>query len=134
MKIGMLRLLRRYGAERICRLYPAGQATRAGVGPAIAKPLRVNRSSRQQTPVRARQRRVSGDQRLAPLCFFLRAMQSGTLCLHWPNPSPVVPSVIRATQRVAFHLGNNPDSLIEAGAYNLTQDVASCQIYFTAIP
>jgi hypothetical protein len=45
----------------------AGQATRAGVGPAIAKPLRANRSSRQQTPVRARQRRVSRDQRLAPL-------------------------------------------------------------------
>jgi hypothetical protein len=43
---------------------------------------------------------------------------------------PVTGQIDRATQRVAFHLGNNTDSVIEAGAYNLTQDVASCKVYF----
>ena len=43
---------------------------------------------------------------------------------------PVAGQVDKATQRVAFHLGKNTDSVIEAGAYNLTQDVASCKVYF----
>jgi hypothetical protein len=43
---------------------------------------------------------------------------------------PVAGQIDKATQRVAFHLGTNTDSVIEAGAYNLTQDVASCQVYF----
>jgi len=43
---------------------------------------------------------------------------------------PVTGQIDRATQRVAFHLGKNADSVIEAGAYNLTQDVASCEVYF----
>jgi hypothetical protein len=36
----------------------------------------------------------------------------------------------KATQRVAFRLGNNTDSVVEAGAYNLTQNVASCKVDF----
>jgi hypothetical protein len=43
---------------------------------------------------------------------------------------PVTGQIDRATQRVAFRLGKNTDSVIEAGAYNLTQDVASCEVYF----
>jgi hypothetical protein len=43
---------------------------------------------------------------------------------------PVAGQINKATQRVAFHLGKNTDSVIEAGAYNLTQDVASCKVYF----
>jgi hypothetical protein len=43
---------------------------------------------------------------------------------------PVAGQIDKATQRVAFHLGKNTDSVVEAGAYNLTQDVASCKVYF----
>ena len=43
---------------------------------------------------------------------------------------PVAGQINKATQRVAFHLGKNTDSVIEAGACNLTQDVASCKVYF----
>jgi hypothetical protein len=43
---------------------------------------------------------------------------------------PVAGQIDKATQRVAFHLGKNTDAVIEAGAYNLTQDVASCKVYF----
>ena len=43
---------------------------------------------------------------------------------------PVAGQIDKATQRVAFHLGKNTDSVVEAGAYNLTQDAASCEVYF----
>jgi hypothetical protein len=43
---------------------------------------------------------------------------------------PIAGQIDQATQRVAFHLGKNTDSVVEAGAYNLTQDVASCKVYF----
>jgi len=50
---------------------------------------------------------------------------------------PVAGQIDKATQRAAFHIGNtqaggNPkeETVIEAGAYNLTQDVASCFVRF----
>lgn len=50
---------------------------------------------------------------------------------------PVAGQIDKATQRVAFHIGNtqaggNPkeQTVIEAGAYNLTQDVATCFVRF----
>ena len=43
---------------------------------------------------------------------------------------PVAGQIDKATQRVAFHLAKNTDSVVEAGAYNLSQDVASCKVYF----
>jgi hypothetical protein len=43
---------------------------------------------------------------------------------------PVSGQIDKATQRVAFHLGNNTNSVVEAGADNLTQNVASCRVDF----
>jgi hypothetical protein len=52
---------------------------------------------------------------------------------------PVVGQIDKATQRAAFHIGNtqgtgntNQQTVIEAGAYKLTQDVASCFVRFGA--
>jgi hypothetical protein len=40
----------------------------------------------------------------------------------------------QATQKAAFRFGNNKTTVIETGAYNLTQDVASCFVRFGAGP
>ena len=40
----------------------------------------------------------------------------------------------KETQKAAFRFGNNKTTVIETGAYNLTQDVASCFIRFGAGP
>jgi hypothetical protein len=47
---------------------------------------------------------------------------------------PVVGRIDQATQKTAFRFGNNKTTVIETGAYNLTQDVASCFVRFGAGP
>jgi hypothetical protein len=47
---------------------------------------------------------------------------------------PVVGQIDKATQRAAFHFGSNKMTVIETGAYNLTQDVASCFVRFGTAP
>ena len=42
---------------------------------------------------------------------------------------PISGQIDKATQRAVFHLGENPDSVIETGADNLTQSVTSCRVY-----
>ena len=43
---------------------------------------------------------------------------------------PVAGQIDRATQKAAFHFGTNRTTIIETGAYNLTQDLASCFVRF----
>lgn len=47
---------------------------------------------------------------------------------------PVVGRIDQATQRVAFRFGETKTTVIETGAYNLTQDVASCFVRFGTGP
>ncbi|MBV8177199.1 MAG: hypothetical protein JO151_21925 [Verrucomicrobia bacterium] len=47
---------------------------------------------------------------------------------------PVVGQIDKSTQRVAFHFGSNKTTVIETGAYNLTQQVASCFVRFGTAP
>src|SRR5262245_57340608 len=47
---------------------------------------------------------------------------------------PVVGRIDQTTQKAAFHLGNNKATVFETGAYNLTQDVASCFVRFGTGP
>ena len=48
--------------------------------------------------------------------------------------APVVGQIDKATQRIAFRLGTNANTVVEAGAYNLTQEVAGCRVYFGKAP
>jgi hypothetical protein len=47
---------------------------------------------------------------------------------------PVTGEIDKVTQRAAFHFGNNKTTIIETGAYDLTQDVASCFVRFGTAP
>jgi hypothetical protein len=44
--------------------------------------------------------------------------------------SPISGQVDKKTQRVAWKIGSNSSTVIEAGLQNLTQDVASCLVHF----
>ena len=44
--------------------------------------------------------------------------------------SPISGQVDKKTQRVAWKIGSNGSTVIEAGLQNLTQDVASCLVHF----
>jgi hypothetical protein len=47
---------------------------------------------------------------------------------------PVAGEIDKSTQKAAFHFGNNKTTIIETGAYDLTQDVASCFVRFGTAP
>jgi hypothetical protein len=47
---------------------------------------------------------------------------------------PLAGQIDKATQKAAFHFGTNTTTVIETGAYNLTQDVAGCFVRVGTAP
>jgi len=78
---------------------------------------------------------VQQEQGDATMFLQLSVDKQGAVCGAYDNiltgeKAPVSGRVDRATQRVAFHFGNNQNTVIEVGVFDLCQDTASCVVHF----
>jgi len=78
---------------------------------------------------------VQQEQGDATMFLQLSVNKEGAICGAYDNiltgeKAPVSGRVDKATQRVAFHFGNNQNTVVEAGVFDLCQDTASCVVHF----
>jgi hypothetical protein len=78
---------------------------------------------------------VQQEQGDATMFLQLSVNKQGAICGAYENiltgeKAPVTGRVDRATQRVAFRFGNNQNTVVEAGVFDLCQDTASCVVHF----